>query len=122
MSGESIPIVVVSLRPFLRVAKAIGLTDAEIQEIEVQVAYDPEQGDLVEGTGGVRKRRVALSNRNKGKSGGGRVFTVFFHMDMPVYIVAMVDKSDAGNLSKAERNELAKLTGQLKAAQERKRK
>ena len=122
MSGESIPIVVVSLRPFLRVAKAIGLTDAEIQEIEVQVAYDPEQGDLVEGTGGVRKRRVALSNRNKGKSGGGRVFTVFFHMDMPVYIVAMVDKSDAGNLSKAERNELAKLTGQLKATQERKRK
>ncbi len=122
MSGESIPIVVVSLRPFLRVAKAVGLNDADIQEIEVQVAYDPEQGDLVEGTGGVRKRRVALSNRNKGKSGGGRVFTVFFHMDLPVYIVAMVDKSDAGNLSKAERNELARLTGQLKATQERKRK
>ncbi len=37
----------------------------------IRIVRDPETGDLIEGTGGVRKIRVALAGT--GKRGGARV-------------------------------------------------
>jgi hypothetical protein len=68
----------------LRAAKALSLSEDEIQEIETAIAYSPEDGDLIEGAGGIRKRRFAIPGRNKGKSGGVRIFTAFFHAGAPV--------------------------------------
>jgi hypothetical protein len=111
-----VPVTVVSLTPFLRKAREIGLSEAEIEAIELAVAEAPDEGDLIQGSGGVRKRRVAIPGRAKGKSGGGRVFTIYFHLEAPVYILAMLDKSEAGNLTKAELKQLAALAAALKAA------
>ena len=99
----------------------MGLGDNDIEAIETLVAYAPEEGILLVGTGGVRKRRIALPNRNKGKSGGGRLFTVFVSAQSPVYIITMIDKTVSENLSKQERNELATLVRDLKAASRRRR-
>ena len=115
-----IPVTVVSLSPFLKSAKALGLDENAIQEIERAIAYAPEEGELIEGGGGIRKRRIAIPGRSKGKSGGGRIFTLFFHRGTPVYILALLDKSDAGNLTKAERNELSALAESIKSAAARK--
>ena len=57
-------------------------------------------------TGGVRKVRFA--GRGKGKSGGYRVVTYFAAEDVPVLLLAVIDKGERANLSKAERNELKK--------------
>ncbi len=111
--GEA-PVTVVSLSPFLPGARALGLSDDEIQEIEVTIAYSPQDGDLIEGTGGIRKRRFAIPGRNKGKSGGARIFTIFFAAHAPVYILALLDKSVASNLSATETNELAAIARKLK--------
>jgi hypothetical protein len=52
-----------------------GKTDgAEQEHIVSLVAADPTAGDLIVGTGGARKLRVA--GRGKGKSGGYRVIRI----------------------------------------------
>lgn len=114
------PITVISLKPFLKAAKAIGLQEEDISQLETDVAYSPEDGDVIEGTGGIRKRRVALPERNRGKSGGGRLFTLFLNLHRPVFIIMLIDKATSANLTKNERNELADLVNTLKAEFRRK--
>jgi hypothetical protein len=58
------------------------------------------------GTGGARKIRSA--GRGKGKSGGYRVVTYFAAPDIPVFMLAVINKGERANLSKAEQNELRK--------------
>ncbi len=75
------------------------------------LAAHPAAGDLIEGTGGVRKLRWARDGR--GKSGGVRVI-YYVHSDaMPLYLLTMFAKNERANLSKAERNELASLVDLL---------
>jgi hypothetical protein len=68
------------------------------------VANNPTAGDLVEGTGGVRKFRLA--GRGFGKSGGFRIISYFGGIDVPVFLLAALSKGERANLTKAERNEL----------------
>jgi len=62
----------------------------------------------MQGTGGCRKVRVA--GKGRGKSGGYRVITFFTGPDLPVFLITVFGKGETANLTKAERNELAKLT------------
>jgi hypothetical protein len=52
------------------------------------------------GTGGARKLRVA--GRGKGKSGGFRVVTYYAAEDVPILMLAVIDKGERTDLSKAE--------------------
>lgn len=90
------------------------LSDDERRDVLQYLAAHPRAGDLMEGTGGVRKLRWARGGR--GKSGGVRVI-YYFHSDaMPLYLLTLFAKNERANLSKAERNELAELVGILTAA------
>ncbi|BFM04829.1 type II toxin-antitoxin system RelE/ParE family toxin [Halioxenophilus aromaticivorans] len=62
----------------------------------------------MQGTGGIRKLR--WSAHGKGKSGGMRVIYYYHNRGVPLFLLTMFGKGDKANLSKAERNELAKLT------------
>lgn len=75
------------------------------------LAANPKAGDLMEGTGGVRKLRWGRDGR--GKSGGVRVIYYFHSERMPLYLLTLFAKNERANLSRAERNELATLTGLL---------
>lgn len=99
---------------FERQAKAAGLTDDDIQEIAAALARDPQAGDLMVGTGGARKVRFA--RLGAGKSGGYRTIHYFGGDDVPMFLLALLDKGARANLSKAERNELAKVLPQIAAA------
>ncbi|MCW5714101.1 MAG: type II toxin-antitoxin system RelE/ParE family toxin [Bauldia sp.] len=99
---------VVETNAYLSAAKAAGMTDEERRHAVDTVAADPLGGDVMQGTGGCRKVRVA--GRGKGKSGGYRIITVFGGTDLPVFLLAAFGKNDASNLTKAERNALARLT------------
>jgi hypothetical protein len=70
------------------------------------IAIEPRLGDIVPGTGGVLKRRFA--GRGKGKSGGYRTVTYFAGDDVPVLLLALIDKGERANLSRAEREALRK--------------
>ena len=76
------------------------------------IARNPTCGEVMEGTGGVRKVRFALPGR--GKSGGARVI-YYFHSDvMPAFLLSIFAKKEKGNLTKAERNALVRLVDVLK--------
>ena len=75
------------------------------------LALHPKSGDLMQGTGGIRKLR--WSAQGKGKSGGVRI-VYFYHNDtVPLFLLTLFGKGEKANLSKAERNELARLTNLL---------
>lgn len=95
---------VVETNAYLRDVKPAGMTADECQEAIHAVASDPRIGDLIEGTGGVRKFRLA--GRGFGKSGGFRIVTYFGGVDVPVFLLAALSKGERANISKAERNEL----------------
>ncbi len=59
------------------------------------------------GTGGARKLRHA--GRGGGKSGGYRTIHYFGGNDVPIFLLALIDKGEKANLTKAERNQLAGL-------------
>jgi hypothetical protein len=63
---------------------------------------------MMQGTGGIRK--VRRSSGNKGKRGGVRVIYYFHNKAIPLFLLTVFGKSEKANLSKAERNDLAKLT------------
>jgi hypothetical protein len=101
---------VVETEPYL--AQAERLFDADEQAAIVDtVSADPQCGVVIPGTGGVRKLRVAASGR--GKRGGARVIYVFGGDNVPVFLLAAFAKNEKSDLSKAERNDLARLTDEL---------
>ena len=65
----------------------------------------------MQGTGGIRKLRWARGSR--GKSGGVRVIYYYHDERIPLYLLTVFGKNERANLSKAERNELAKLVATL---------
>ena len=65
----------------------------------------------MQGTGGVRKLRWAA--KGKGKSGGSRVIYFFYNETIPLFLLTIFGKNEKANLSKSERNELAKLAKEL---------
>lgn len=91
---------------FIRLADKL-LSQVERSDLINYLAEHPKAGDLMEGTGGVRKLRWGRGSQ--GKSGGVRI-VYYFHDDaMPLYLLTLFAKGDKANLSKAERNELASL-------------
>lgn len=80
--------------------------------IQNAILNAPEIGALVKETGGIRKFRVGT--KGKGKSGGIRVF----YLDVPAketcYLLFILEKSEAENISAEGKAMFRKLAQQLK--------
>jgi len=87
--------------------KNIGLTEDDIAELENFLCINPQSGDIMEGTGGLRKLRWALPNR--GKKGSIRVVYVDFVYYERIYLISAYPKKEKDNLTKEERNEIKKI-------------
>jgi hypothetical protein len=96
---------VVETLGYLKVAESI-FSEAERERIVVMVAANPECGEVIQGTGGFRKVRVARSGM--GKRGGARVIYILRGEGFPVFLVAAYAKNEKENLTKQERNQLAR--------------
>lgn len=101
---------VVEMPGYLRVAEAI-FSEREREQIVSMVAADPECGELMQGTGGFRKVRVGRSG--KGKRGGARVVYILRSDAFPVFLVTAFAKNEKENLTKKERNDLAKRADEI---------
>lgn len=86
-------------------------TDQELQELQSELIASPEKGDLISGTGGLRKVRMAVGNQ--GKSGSARVI-YFLATPERIYLVLAYPKSKKDSLTDSEKAELKKLTKLLK--------
>jgi hypothetical protein len=101
---------IAELPEYIRKADKL-LSHAERSDLVSYLAAHPKSGDLMEGTGGVRKLRWGRGAQ--GKSGGVRVI-YYVHSDaMPLYLLTLFAKNERANLSKAERNELRELVDLL---------
>ena len=103
-------ITIAEVPEYIRKAEKL-LTEAERQDVLSYLAAHPKSGDLIEGTGGIRKLRWGRGGR--GKSGGVRVIYYYHSEMMPLYLLTLFAKNEQDNLSKAERNDLAKLVDML---------
>ncbi|MDP4026789.1 type II toxin-antitoxin system RelE/ParE family toxin [Methylobacterium sp. NEAU 140] len=84
---------VVETEIYLRSAERV-MDAAEREAVTDYVAAHPQDGDVIPGSGGIRKIRVPLSGR--GKRGGGRVLT-FYVKDRAVYLLLVYAKADQEN-------------------------
>lgn len=94
--------------------KLESLNETELlQGIQNAILRNPEIGVLIKGTGGIRKFRFGTMGR--GKSGGLRVFYLDVPLKEKCYLLFMIEKTEAGNISHEEKNELKQLSQLLKS-------
>ncbi len=108
---------IVETPEFVSAARQV-FTDAERVALVDRLSANPTMGDVMEGTGGARKLRWGA--KGKGKSGGARVITFYSGPSLPVFLLAVFAKGEKANLSKAERNELREVLGDLVRAYQQK--
>ena len=82
------------------------MTDEERAEAVDFLAERPDAGDVIPGTGGCRKVRIA--GKGKGKSGGYRVITLYADGDTPVFLLTVISKGKRADLTQGQRNDLKK--------------
>lgn len=103
----------VMLPEFDRRWKEIGFSDDNLKSLQEELTINPQKGDLIRGTGGLRKIRVSFENR--GKSGSARVCYVDFAVYERIYLITAYTKNEKDNLSAKERNVVHKLIDILKS-------
>ncbi len=107
---RSAPVSVVETPEFLAATRRI--MDEEERGLLVDyLARHPLAGDIIQGTGGVRKLRWALEGR--GKSGGARVIYYYHSGAMPVFALTAYAKNERADLSQADRNDFRRLIALL---------
>ena len=74
----------------------------------------PERGDIVEGTGGVRKARLADPKRGKGKRGGFRYLYLFLEHRGKIYLVYLYGKNEQDNISADQKKMMKEVVEQIK--------
>lgn len=90
------PITVVETAVFRRTALRI-MTEPEVGDLIDIIARNPLAGDVIEGSGGLRKLRWRLAGR--GKRGGARVIYYYHDAEMPLYLLLAYSKPSTENPS-----------------------
>ena len=116
--ARTIPTSVVETPEFLAATRKL-MGDDERGLLVDYLAFNPTAGDLIPGTGGVRKLRWRLEGR--GKRGGARV--IYFHHDagMPLFALTVFAKNERSDLSQQDRNDFRQLTALLVKAFKRRK-
>lgn len=91
-------------------------TKEELEELRTLLAYHPEAGNLITGTGGVRKLRWTVEKKQKGKRGGARVIYYFHSPAIPLALLAVYAKGEKIDLTAAEKKELRALVKEYVAS------
>ena len=111
-SGVSEMIAVVETEEFLADVKGV-LSEDEHDDLILYVALHPEAGDVIPGTGGLRKLRWVAKGR--GKRGGSRVIYYFHDIHVPLFLMAIFAKNVQADLSTRQRNALTRQLRGLKS-------
>ena len=88
------------------------LTDEAFRGLQNAMLKDPEAGDVITGTGGLRKVRHGDATRGKGKRGGLRIIYYWWGPKRQFWLFTLYDKDELDNLSETEKSTLKKLLKQ----------
>lgn len=92
--------------------KKRSLLIEDFNDLKKQLAESPQKGDLIIGSGGIRK--IRLKSATRGKSGGFRVCYYYITYKEYIYLLWIYPKNQQENLSTEEKNILKSLVTQLK--------
>src|ERR1043166_5869162 len=98
------PVSVIEFAAYRRRADEL-LTAEQRDAIIDLIAYEPTCGDIIPGSGGLRKVRIGRDGM--GKRGGARVVYYFYNESFPILLVALYAKNEKDDLTTAEKRELA---------------
>jgi hypothetical protein len=101
---------IVETEEFLRKSRPL-ISDSDRAALVAFVGANPEAGEIIRGTGGVRKIRWALEGM--GKRGGARVIYYYHNERLPVFLLSAYAKNRKADLSQAERNAMRRLVTTL---------
>ena len=90
----------------------IGLTDDNLHDFQVYLLKNLNVGDVIPGTGGLRKIRWAA--KGKGKRSGARILYFDLESKSKTYLLTVYSKNDQENISEIEKKEIKKLIEILK--------
>lgn len=102
----------VELPPFRRYLDSVENGSELLREIQSILIKDPGIGDVIQGTGGIRKMRHR--GKGKGKSGGFRVTYLYRQEIEKIYLIVIYAKNEKENLSQEEKRFLKQLVDSLK--------
>jgi hypothetical protein len=99
-------------RNFKRLFKKCRSLKQDFTDLKKRLLENPEIGDDLGND--IRKVRMAIASKSKGKSGGARVITynVLVSMeDTDIYLLTIYDKGERKSISKKEIEELKRESG-----------
>ncbi len=103
---------IIETKAFSRRIKELGLSADELVVIYDTYSAQPDYGDVVKRTGGLRKGRIAKDGA--GKRGGYRVFSFYLDPQNPVFLLWVIDKVQDDTLTDAQEAVFKTLTTTLK--------
>lgn len=109
---------VVEFKPFIQAAQRVW-DETELLEFKAFIAEHYEDGDIISGTGGLRK--IRWSRQGMGKRGGVRVIYYFYDEDVPVYLIYAYPKNELDNLTSDDKKAFAEVVGAIKVSIKSKR-
>jgi len=80
------------------------LSDDEYLKLQNELLVNPSSGDVIQGSGGLRKIRTAL--RGKGKRGGTRVIYYYFDSAKRFYLLTIYAKNEMSDLTTTQKKQL----------------
>ena len=86
--------------------RADYLDDAAFARLQQALMKHPDAGEVIEGTGGLRKTRFADERRGKGKRGGLRVIYYWWGAGMQFWLYTLYDKDEMADLTPKQRKAL----------------
>jgi hypothetical protein len=96
--------------------RADYLNDDGFRGLQEAMMKSPEAGDVIEGTGGLRKLRHGDPRRGKGKRGGLRVIYYWWDGGSQFWLFTLYDKDEIEDLSAKDKKALkAMLKAELEA-------
>jgi len=104
---------------FTRDWERLGLDDAALRALEIEILKGPNRTPVIQGTGGLRKIRFTAPESGRGKRGAFRVCYVFFPEFGTIALVVVFGKTEKDNLNKADRNAITKVIRAYRAELER---
>lgn len=85
------------------------LNDDRYREFQEMLLLNPEAGDVIEGTGGLRKVRFSDAKRGKGKRGGLRVIYYWWLADEQFWLYTIYNKNEMDDLTTEQKKILMDL-------------
>jgi len=95
----------IELPPFERHRQEY-LDDDAFNNFQKMLLKNPTAGDVIEGTGGLRKVRFADAKRRKGKRGGLRIIYYWWISGLQFWLFTVYDKDEMDDLTFKERKAL----------------